>query len=245
MKKITAIVLSLAMVFSFASCGEKKPQEPKYDPSQKTEGVMTYTQYAEAKKGDAVVVEAYVQAVQSWWDNKLSVYAQDPDGGYFIYNMTCSEEDSKNLVPGTKIKVEGVKDEWQGEVRIGAGATFSIGEGSWFAVPEDVTSLLGTDELIKHQNKLAAFKGLTVESTARYKYDGSGMRGDDLYFTASVNGKSFTFMVESYLCSKKTEVYKAAEALKTGDNINMEGFLYWYEECNPNITKLERIEVTR
>lgn len=241
MKKALALILALAMVCGFAACGKSKTEEPKYDPSQKAEGVMTYAQYCEAKTGDAVVIEAYVQAAESWWDNKISLFAQDPDGGYFIYNMTCSEEDSKNLTPGAKIRVEGTKDEWQGEIRVGAGASFTLEEGSWIAQAEDMTALLGTDELITKQNQIAAFKELTVESAARYKYDGSGMRGDDLYFTASANGKTCTFMVESYLCSKKTAVYKDVEALKPGEKINLEGFVFWFEEANPNITKVEII----
>lgn len=241
MRKVIAIILVLTMILGFAACGKAKVEEPKYDPSQKAEGVMTFVQYSETKTGDAVVIEAYVQATESWWDNKISLFAQDPDGGYFIYNMNCSEEDAKNLVPGTKIRVEGTKDEWQGEVRVGAGASFTIGEGSWIAQAEDMTALLGTDELWSKQNKFAAFKELTVESAARYKYDGSGMRGDDLYFTASSNGKTCTFMVESYLCSKKTAVYKDVEALKPGDKINLEGFMFWCSEANPNVTKVEKV----
>jgi hypothetical protein len=41
-----------------------------------------------------------VQATQSWWDNKITVYAQDQDGAYFLYEMACSEEDAAKLVPG-------------------------------------------------------------------------------------------------------------------------------------------------
>lgn len=242
MKKTLAVLLMLAMLFGFAACGEKEVVEegPKFDPSQKAEGVMTYAQYAQAKDGDSVVVEAYVQACQSWWDNKISVYAQDPDGGYFFYNMTCSEEDAEKLLPGTKIRVEGTKTEWLGEVKIADGV-FTIEEGSWIAEAEDVTSLLGTEELAAHLNKFVAFKELTVAQAAVYKYDNSGMRGDDLYFKVSSGGKTYTFMVESYLCGKKTEVYKAVEALKSGDKINAEGFLFWEEEPNPNIIRVEQI----
>ena len=69
-----------------------------------------------------------------------------------------------------------------------------------------------------------------------YKWDGSGTQGDDLYFKVSVGGQTYTFTVESYLCDKNTDVYKAVEALKVGDVIDMEGFLYWYEGVNPHIT---------
>ena len=153
--------------------------------------------------------------------------------------MACTEEEAAKLaVPGTKVKVEGFKAEWSGEIEI-ADATYEIVAGdSFIAEPVDVTELLGTDELIEKQNQLVAFKGMTVESEALYKWDGSGAEGDDLYFNVSVNGNEYTFTVESYLCGADTEVYKAVKELKKGDVVDMEGFLYWYEGVNPHITSV-------
>lgn len=212
------------------------------------EGVMTYEEYMAAELESQVVIETYVQAKQSWWDNKATVYTQDEDGAYFVYNMTCSEEDYAKLVPGTKIKVTGYKTEWSGEVEIAEGATFEILDGSYIAPALDVTELLGTDELIQNQNKFVAFKGMTVEAAGQdadgndvaflYNWDGSGEDGDDLYFKVSLNGETYTFTVESYLCDKTTDVYQAVKDLKIGDVIDMEGFLYWYEGVNPHITSV-------
>ena len=44
-----------------------------------------------AELDSEVVVETYVQAKQSWWEDKATVYTQDQDGAYFVYNMACSE----------------------------------------------------------------------------------------------------------------------------------------------------------
>ena len=199
-----------------------------------------------------VTIETYVQAKQSWWEDegqgKATVYGQSEDGAYFMYDMACSQEDYEKLVPGTKIQVTGYKSEWSGEVEIMDG-TFEIVDGDEFiATPLDVTEMLGTDELIDHQNELVQFKGLTVEpanpdsgdtSTAfLYNYDGSGSEGDDLYFNASYNGQTYTFVIESYLCDSSTEVYSAVKNLQVGQTIDMEGFLYWYEGVNPHITSV-------
>ena len=81
-----------------------------------------------------------------------------------------------------------------------------------------------------------SFKGMTVESAAIYKWDGSGQDGDDLYFNVSKDGKTYSFTVESYLCDKSTDVYQAVKNLKVGDVVDLEGFLYWYEGVNPHIT---------
>ena len=231
MKKVLSVLLALAMVMALAACGSE-------NPSKKSAGVMTYKEYVDAALDSEVTVECYVQATQSWWQDTINVYAQDGDGGYFIYNLACSEADAAKLTKGTKIKVKGYKSEWSGEVEIIDG-TFEIEKGSWTATATDVSSKLGTDELANYMNQYVSFKGMKVESAALYKYDGSGQQGDDLYFGVSLNGQTYNFTVESYLCDASTDVYKAVEALKVGDTVDMEGFLYWYEGPNPHITSVK------
>ena len=242
MKKFTALFMAVALVLACTGCGSNGGDD------KKSEGVMTYDEYAAAALDSEVVVETYVQAKQSWWEDQATVYSQDKDGAYFLYNMACSEEDYAKLTPGTKIKVTGYKSEWSGEVEI-VDATFEIEDGNYVAAAEDVTSLLGSDDLIKHQNKFVAFKGMTVEAAGQdengndvaylYSWDGSGQDGDDLYFNVSLNGNTYTFTVESYLCDSSTEVYAAVKNLNIGDKIDMEGFLYWYEGVNPHITSVK------
>jgi hypothetical protein len=248
MKKTLVVSMALAMVLAFAGCGQSGSTSDGTNTEAaadvKSEGVMTYAEYVAADLDTEVVVETYVQAKQSWWDDKATVYTQDKDGAYFLYNMACSEEDYAKLVPGTKIKVTGYKSEWSGEVEI-IDATFEIEDGSYIASATDVTSLLGTDELIDHQNQFVSFKGMTVEPAAEgsdaaflYNWDGSGEDGSDLYFNVSLNGQTYSFTVESYLCDNTTDVYAAVKNLQIGDVIDMEGFLYWYEGVNPHITSV-------
>ena len=229
MKKILAVLL-IAMMLLGSAVAE----------------VMTYADYAAAELDSEVTIETYVQNKQGWWDNKATVYTQDENGAYFLYNMACSEEDYAKLTEGAKIRVTGYKAEWAGEVEI-VDATFEVIEGNYVAEPMDVTALLGTEELIAHQNKKVAFKGMTVapstdaegnEVAFLYNWDGSGAEGtdSDLYFNVSLDGQTYNFVVEYYLCGADTEVYKAVQNLKIGDVIDMEGFLYWYEGVNPHIT---------
>lgn len=242
MKKILSLLMALTLVFTCAGCGSSGSGASGSEDA-KSEGVMTYAEYAAAALDTEVVIEAYVQAKQSWWEDKATVYAQDKDGAYFLYDMACSEADYEKLTTGTKIKVTGYKSEWSGEVEI-TDATFEIEDGNYVAAAEDVTSLLGTDDLINHQNKFVSFKGMTVEAADEsgaaylYKWDGSGSDGDDLYFNVSLNGETYTFTVESYLCDNTTDVYAAVKNLNIGDTVDMEGFLYWYEGVNPHITSV-------
>lgn len=243
MKKLTLLLLAGALAVLCAGCGNGSGGADK-----KSEGVMTYEEYVAADLESQVVVETYVQAKQAWWEDKATLYTQDKDGAYFIYDMACSEEDYEKLTQGTKIKVTGYKAEWSGEVEI-IDATFEIEDGKYVAEAKDVTSQLGSDDLIKSQNQFVSFKGMTVEAAGQddagndvaylYKWDGSGQDGDDLYFNVSKDGNTYTFTVESYLCDKDTDVYAAVKALNIGDTIDMEGFLYWYEGVNPHITSVK------
>lgn len=249
---VSVVTLILTLALALCACGGTETPDSNNDGQQETdnqqasdeksEGVMTYAEYIAADLDTEVVIETYVQAKQSWWEDQATVYTQDQDGAYFLYNMACSEADYALLTPGTKIRVTGYKSEWSGEVEI-IDATFEIIDGNYIAPAADMTALLGTDDLISHQNEFVSFKGLTVEDSGDgaaflYNWDGSGEDGSDLYFNVSLNGETYTFTVESYLCDASTEVYAAVKNLQVGDVIDVEGFLYWYEGANPHITSV-------
>ena len=242
MKKILALVLALMLtVCAFAALAE---------------GVMTHEDYVAAELETEVTVETYVQAKQGWWENNgvgnATIYTQAEDGAYFLYNLPMSKEDYELLVPGTKIRVTGYKAEWSGEVEI-IDATYEIVSVPFIAKPVDVTELLGTDELIAHQNELIAVKGATVvakkdaegnDAAFLYNWDGSGAAGNnnDLYFDLEVNGAVYSFTVESYLCGEDSDVYQAVTQLNVGDKIDVEGFLYWYNGAQPHVTAVKAAE---
>jgi len=262
MKKLIALLLVLTMVFAMVGCSktenntetesesaasetESEIESESVESESKTEdekaAVMTYEEYMAADIDSLVCVETYVQAKQSWWEDKATVYTQNEEGAYFLYEMACSEEDYAKLTQGTKIKVTGYKSEWSGEIEI-VDAAFEIEDGNFIAEALDITDKLGSDDLVNFQNQFVSFTGMTVEAANDagdaylYKWDGSGEDGDDLYFNVSVNGNTYSFTVESYLCDNTTDVYQAVKNLKVGDVIDMEGFLYWYEVVNPHIT---------
>ena len=283
MRKLICAVLALCLACSMAACAgsnnssssasesstsessvvEESSSEAAEESSEAAEEssesgteatVLSYDEYMAAELDSEVTIQAYVQAKQSWWEDKATVYLQDQDGGYFAYDMACSEEDYEKLTEGTCIQVTGFKSEWSGEVEIMDGSfTFVEGGDTFVAEALDVTEKLGTEELESYQNQKVAFKGLTVapstdangnEAAFLYNYDGSGAQGDDLYFNVTVGDSEevYTFTVESYLCGSDTEVYKAVEGLQVGQTIDCEGFLYWYEGVNPHITSLTVVE---
>ncbi len=238
MKKVLALVLALALVV----CASLALAEEEAAPL----APMTKEEYDLAEIDAPVCVEAYVQDSQDWWENagigRMTLYLQDGEAGYFAYEVLMDKEESEKLVPGTKIRINGYKAEWNGEVEILEGTYEILDAEPWIAEAEDVTALLGTEELAKHANEKIAIKGAKVVAyTAKgaeindeipfaYNWDNSGTHdgNNDLYFNVEVNGQVYTMTVESYLRGKDTEVYQTVETLQIGDVIDMEGFLYWY-----------------
>ena len=240
MKKILAAVLVLTLALALGAFAM-------------AEGAISYADYVAADLDTEVTIEACVQAHQAWWDGKVTIYAADADGAYFLYEVPCSEEDAAKLVPGTRFVATGFKSEWSGEVEIADISSFEIIDGdAYIAEPVDVTDLLGSDALAEKMNQLVSFKGMTVEPSTiegdeteyafLYNWDGSGEDGNDLYFNVSKDGVTYSFTVESYLTGAGTDVYEAVKALNVGDVVDLEGFLYWYNGANPHITAVSAAE---
>ena len=227
MKKIIALLLVVCTVACFAACGKK-------------DGAMSHKDFEAAAIDAKVVVETYVQAKQGWWEDngqgKLTAYCQSKDGAYFAYELKCTKEEADKLVPGTKIRITGVKGEWEGEVEIMDGTFEILTKDTYIADAFDATALLGTEDLIKHQNEKVAFKGLTVE---KVEYQ-NGAPGTDIYLTFGLDGESYDFCVESYLTGPDTDLYKLAGELVAGDVVDVEGFLYWYKGANPHVTNITK-----
>ena len=229
MKKFLAALLVLVMALTGAVCAVAEDVK-----------VMTYEEYVAAELDAEVVIECYVQAHQDWWDNKVTVYAADADGAYFIYEMECTEEDAAKLVPGAKIRVTGYKTEWSGELEVASGSTFEFVEAEAFvAEAKDLTEVLANaEELVKFQNQLATFKGLTIEKI-EYK---NGEPGDDIYVTVKQGEATFDFCVERYLTGPDTDVYAAFADLKAGDVVDITGYVYWYNGVNTHITAVAKAQ---
>lgn len=261
MKKFLAMLLALVMIMSFAACtndsdatedtGKSQSAEPSTDPSTDpssepagedevpTVTVMSYEEFMAAEVDAKVCIESYIQANQAWWSDdgqgKVTIYLQDATGAYFAYEVLCSEEDSAKLVPGTKVRITGDKAVWSGEVEIMNGTIEFLEGDTFIAEATDVTALMGTAELEAEMNKLVTIKGLTFKALS-YK---DSEWDKDIYVTFALGENEYDFCVENYLTAPDTDLYKAVEALKEGDVVNVTGFLYWYEGPNTHITAIE------
>lgn len=202
--------------------------------------VMTHEEYMAAEVDSQVTVEFYVQATESWWNETITVYGQNADGGYLAYNMSCSEADAAKLTPGTKIRVTGTKTIWSGQVEITEASFEFVEADPWIAEPVDLTALLGTEELNEHQNEKVFFSGLTVQSV---EYQ-NGEPGRDIYVSTYYdNGSGDTvqtleILVEQYLTDPASEVYQAVQKWGKGAVVSVQGYLRWYNGPTLYITDI-------
>ena len=238
MKKLLTVLLGVLMVLSLAGCGEKQevsqPTEELTDPAPTA--ANTYADFIDAEDQTELELLMSVQDHESWWDGKVTVYAQDDNGGYLCYEMLCDEATANAMTPGTLIRVKGYKTEWSGELELVDASCEIIAGGYDGKVyeAEDLTSLIGNnDELAKHMNKKALFKDLTVVS-----YEAMTSDSDGYLNVTDANGTEITFVVRRYLTPEGSDVANTVAALAAGDVVDLTTFLYWYEAPQARIIEV-------
>ena len=266
MKKLLALLLALAMTACLFACGDTKdapattkptetpteaPTEaPTETPTEPADKVMTYAEFMAADADAECVIEFYAQDVQPWWfdteknQGKITVYGQTTEGGYFAYQAICDEETGKKVLPGVKVRITGSKTIFNGLHEIMYGTLEIVEATAWIAEPLDVTALVGTDALAEQVCKKIAIKNATVVAATdagdafKYNWDGSGSEGSDLYFYVQIGDAVQELVIESYLCGVGSDAYEAVRSLQVGDQISVEGYLYWYQAAQPHVYKV-------
>ena len=197
---------------------------------------LTYTEYKNTNDGETVIIEGYIQARRTWWNGAV-LYLQDDNGGYFVYNLPCTEDEYKNqLKVGNKIQVKGYKSSWQGEVEIigdqsGKEAEWNLMSGTKEYPAYQLGNLVFAKD---HPNEFVSYKGLAVANV----YE----EGRNVYYDVTDGDKLFTFCVETYMetTPKTSETYKTVAALQKGDVIDVEGFQYIYGTPQLHTTKVTK-----
>lgn len=211
--------------------------------------VLDYATYMDAPKGEVVSVEGFVSAKQAWWNGQVIVYLTTsvPGEGYFLYNVSCSKEESDtDLVIGSYIRARGTKEIYAGEHEL-IGVTYTVVN----TIKRPASTIDLTDkisDLSAYQNSyftmtLTVKKYETTDSNATVAAsEAFGYKGDaptdDLYFTLTDGTTDIACCIESYLTNSSTSVYAAVQALAVGDSVTVTGYLYWWNGPNPHIVSL-------
>ena len=212
--------------------------------------VMSYFDYEDAEKGAIVTVAGFISGLQKYSSgySNTTFYLANSDGGYFVYRLSCTQEEYDNLKVGKLVKITGPKSEWKGEVEINCDGkvlnqdifyTVYDTNVTYEATPINITSADEyMNELVKVEGAIVVSYDDEVETAFSYGPEGGLERGADLYFKVEVDGLRYTFVVESDLCNEDTDVYKAVEALKVGDVIDITGFAYFYNTIQLQVTEI-------
>ena len=213
-----------------------------------------YDMFYKAQVGDDVIIEAYVQDFESWWNGKQTLYLADKMGAYFGYDLGISEDDSKKITFGTKVTISGKKLEYSGMVEIGESSSVVVDKDAtpYIVSPIDVTAGLTNELALENPGLLIRATATLVLSKDKdgidvpfiYNWDGKGEAGkSDIYVKLEINNQVFTFNVRRYLRSADTEVYKYLQSLTlddAGNDFIVTAFIYNYKgECQARIVGFE------
>lgn len=229
--KSSFLSVAIAAMCLLTSCGGEGSGRAEFDA---------------AEEQAVVTVETYIQAkfpLNSW--GSTNIYAQDKDGGYYVYRYYCDQAKFDTLTIGQKVKITGTKASWAGEVEFGEShdTVIDVLDGKWVASPKNLTATVGNDEeMIKYQNCLVEFKNVTVLEHDEGKNNGFAYKGDtegdDIYIKLKCPNGTIECCVEVDFTNSESTVYKTAQSLKVGDKVTLQGFLNWYDMPNPHVSSI-------
>ncbi|MBR4165921.1 MAG: acid shock protein [Lachnospiraceae bacterium] len=227
------------------------PQVHVHKIAKADNGVMGHAEFMALEVDQPLVIEGAVQfSAYSEQYGNTSLYLADEEGGYFVYRMPVTAEEAAKLTPGTKLRVSGFKAEYHGLQEIdGSTAAYEILDGSYLAPAIDITDRLNALELDWYQAMPVFVKNAkVVESEGGaaflYNWNGTGSAGanNDLYFNIEVAGTTYTVTVETDECPEGSDVYTKVTELQVGDTIELEGFLYWYDNGQVHVHNVTKVD---
>ena len=257
MKKLTAVLLVIAMIIAFAACGPSNnsgnivpsgnnsntSDSSNTENSIKPEPIkpMTYSQFVSAAADSEVAVEGYLQGwAYSKQQGNVGLYIMNDDGNFYAYRVVCDDATAASFSEGIKVRVEGLKAYWEGFHEVKEGGKVEILGGTKVYDPVDVTeSLADTDSMVRMQGAKVCVTGAVIspkqlegkDAAFLYNWNGSGAEGNnnDLYIDIKIGENVFTAVVESDETPEGSDTYKAVTGLQIGQTVDIEGFMYWYQ----------------
>ena len=224
---------------------EKQTASVSDEASVSVDDAPTCAAYLEAEIGSFVTFSCYIQGRESWTDNFCSLYAQDETGACYLVRLPCTKEDYDRMTPGRMILVTGYKSTWGDDIEL-TDCSFQFLDGSWLANPQDMTDLLGTEELSVHRNEKVCFSGMKIEpmmdgaSVWYCGWDNMAAEGEntEFFFRASAGEAVCMFSVLPSLCENPEQVIQTLKSLHLDDVVDLTGYLYWYNGPRPRIIEI-------
>lgn len=184
--------------------------------------ITDISEVRKGKIGDVYAIEGYVTAGTAvegctFFD---TIYVQDETGGITIFPYA-----DKGLEIGTKIRIVGYVDQYQGDIELQI-LSYEIldNEPNKIINPIEVSSKEAMD-YAKNGGKLIKVNGEVVE--AIYGEDGVSV---SQFRVKDKNGDIATVFIDGYILSSVTGKNDLASIVKVGDTVSAVGLLYLHPE---------------
>ncbi|SFR88415.1 CehA/McbA family metallohydrolase [Anaeromicropila populeti] len=188
---------------------------------------------AEARKGelgDVYCVEGYVTAGTELESNTFfdAIYVQDNTGGITIFPYSTS-----GLKIGTKIRIIGYVDEYQGDRELQVIKSEILDDKNLHKVTSKVLTTAQATDYDSFGGQLVTIKGTVTEITP----NGSALSQCKVKDSSGVEA---TVFIDGYILSSKTGKNTLADSIKEGKTIYATGLLYKHPEgaSNASVTVL-------
>ena len=181
---------------------------------------FSFAEYVAAKDDETVVVKGVITAMLSKdgkGNSSNSIYFQDNDGGYYVYNLADDPYTVLGLKEGMTIRATGVRDTYSGTYEVINTTVEILDKNTNVPAPVDFTEIYTNAEaltdaaLVGPQSMLVTIKGVEITTQDA----GSG------YYRFKLAGKESYVRISSSSCP----IVKADQAVMIDNHTKHAGYL--------------------
>lgn len=174
-----------------------------------------------AEMGEVFAIEGYVTSGTSNEYNTFfdTIYVQDETGGITVFPYSTS-----GLEIGTKVRIIGYRDAYQGDAEIQIMSSKILDEEPYIYQPEKLSAKEAMD-YEKNGGKLVQVTGKVVD--ARYDAEGTGV---SQFWIDDGSGVNANIFIDGYIFSGTSGENKLASDVKIGETVSAVGLVYAHPE---------------
>lgn len=190
--------------------------EKKYEKVKEAYQAMSWEDVEAAEKGAVIYAKGVITGIVG--TDKLNIYFENEQGGYYIYNYAPTDENKSKIVVGATIDVSGVKDVYNGLVEFTSSTVKVLDEELKTVTPKDITAVVTAApnnkdaSLTKLVSQYVTIKGVEmIDITDKYLNFKLGDVASYVYISSSSN-----MVTADEIVALKDKVVKGRTATITG-----------------------------
>lgn len=190
--------------------------EKKYEKVKEAYQAMTWEDVEAAEEGAVINAKGVITGIVG--TDKLNIYFENEQGGYYIYSYTPTDENKSKIVVGATIDVSGVKDVYNGLVEFTSSTVKVLDEELKTVTPKDITAVVTAApnnkdaSLTKLVSQYVTIKGVEmIDITDKYLNFKLGDVASYVYISSSSN-----MVTADEIVALKDKVVKGRTATITG-----------------------------